>query len=95
MSSSQPVAATNSVSDIIQQVTTAWKTDVPLPSTTPFDASPDSRTTYLEAYRDGYRSGLTSLNVEFRLPASSDTARWRGWQDGAAAGSKVVSKKQS
>jgi len=93
MPSSQAVGATNSVSDIIQQVTTAWNADVPMPSTTPFDSSPDSRAAYLEAYRDGYRSGLTSLNVEFRVPPASDTVRWRGWQDGASAGSKAASRK--
>jgi hypothetical protein len=39
--------------------------EVPLPATTPFDATPNARAAYLESYRDGYRSGLVSFNVLF------------------------------
>ena len=89
-----PYVKNDTGSGVTQQITAAWNADVPMPPTTPFDSSPDKRAAYLEAYRDGYRSSLTSANVLFRMPAESDTVRARGWQDGASAGSKAMSKKQ-
>ena len=70
----------------VQQIDAARNTDVPIPSTTPFDSSPESRAAYLDAYRDGYRSALVSLNVLFHKPDVSDTVQTQGWQAGASAG---------
>jgi hypothetical protein len=62
---------------------------VPTPITTPFDASQPLRTEYLEAYRDGYRSGLTGMYLTFRKPTKgASPARTTGWQDGGDAGLK-------
>jgi hypothetical protein len=62
---------------------------VPTPVTTPFDASPQLRAEYLEAYQDGYRSGLMGMNIIFRKPPKgASTACTRGWQDGGDAGLK-------
>jgi hypothetical protein len=62
---------------------------IPLPLTTPFDNTPQLRTEYLEAYQDGYRSGLTGMYLTFRKPLAGDTtARIKGWQDGGEAGLK-------
>jgi hypothetical protein len=62
---------------------------VPMPVTTPFDATPRLRDEYLEAYRDGYRSGLTGMNIIFRKPpAGGPPARSAGWRDGGDAGLK-------
>ena len=68
------------------QLDAARNADVPLPSITPFDATPEARAAYLEAYRDGYRSGLVSFNVLFHQPEKTDTIRMPGWQAGASAG---------
>ena len=72
--------------DAMQQLDAARNADVPIPSTTPFDSTPEFRAAYLDAYRDGYRSGLVSLNVLFHKPDASDTVRTQGWQVGASAG---------
>jgi hypothetical protein len=62
---------------------------VALPATTPFDATPKLRAEYLEAYPDGYRSGLTGMNILFRKPSeTTQTVRAKGWRDGADAGLK-------
>ena len=67
----------------------ARNAQVPLPATTPFDDTPPLRTEYLEAYRDGYRSGLTGMYMTFRKPPNgASTARTKGWQDGGDAGLK-------
>lgn len=59
---------------------------VPLPDETPFDADPKARTAYLSAYQDGYRSGLTQLNIIFGKPpggfATYSNARMQGWDAG-------------
>ena len=71
------------------QLAAARVADVPLPTATPFDATPDARAAYLESYRDGYRSGLVSFNVLFGQPAESASfyaARTNGWRTGASAG---------
>src|SRR4051794_9606823 len=44
--------------DPMQQLAAARIAHVPLPATTPFDSAPDARAAYLDAYREGYRSGL-------------------------------------
>lgn len=63
--------------------------EVPTPVTTPFDATPKLRSEYLEAYQDGYRSGLTGMNIIFRKPpAGASAALRKGWQDGGDAGLK-------
>ena len=72
--------------DTMQQLDAAREADVPVPSVTPFDSNPEERVAYLDAYRDGYRSGLVSLNVLFHKPDASDTVRTQGWQAGASAG---------
>jgi hypothetical protein len=64
---------------------------VPLPSTTPFDTALEARSTYLEAYRDGYRSALfmitfTDLSPQPTNSASIAAARKQGWHDGVLAG---------
>ena len=63
---------------------------VPLPDATPFDSDKPAREAYLSAYQDGYRSGLTSLNVCYGRPASGytsySTERTQGWAAGAHAG---------
>ena len=62
---------------------------IPLPVTTPFDNTPPLRAEYLEAYQDGYRSGLTGMYLTFRKPpAEASTASIKGWQDGGDAGLK-------
>jgi hypothetical protein len=67
----------------------ARSAQVPTPATTPFDATPQQRTEYVNAYQDGYRSGLTGMSILFRKPSDTvQTARVRGWRDGADAGLK-------
>ncbi len=62
---------------------------VPTPATTPFDATPQLRAEYLAAYQDGYRSGLTGTNIQFRKPPDgAPETRITGWRDGSAAGLK-------
>jgi hypothetical protein len=62
---------------------------VPVPATTPFDGNPQLRTEYLDAYRDGYRSGMTGMNILFRKPPEGvPNPRTKGWRDGADAGLK-------
>ncbi len=70
----------------MQQLDAVRNADVPVPSVTPFDSKPEERIAYLDAYREGYRSGLASLNVLFHKPDASDTVRTQGWQAGASAG---------
>ena len=60
--------------------------EVPLPATTPFDSQPEARAAYLEAYCDGYHSGLASLNLLIRKPEMKDQVRSPGWRAGVAAG---------
>ena len=60
--------------------------EVPLPATTPFDSLPGARAAYLEAYCDGYHSGLTSLNMLIRKPDLKDQVRSQGWRAGVDAG---------
>jgi len=75
--------------DPVQELAAAKVAAVPLPATTPFDSLPGERAAYLEAYRDGYRSGLVSLNVLIGQPAVGDSfysARTNGWQTGVSAG---------
>jgi|SRR5690242_18573040 len=75
--------------DPAQELAAAKVAVVPLPATTPFDSLPSERAAYLEAYRDGYRSGLVSLNVLIGQPAVGDSyysARTNGWRSGVTAG---------
>src|SRR6185369_12824691 len=75
--------------DLSQKLAAARGAEVPLPATTPFDSSPNERAAYLEAYCDGYRSGLVSLNVLIGQPVvgtSYYSARTNGWQTGVSAG---------
>jgi len=67
----------------------AREAQVQTPASTPYDDSPQQRQVYLEAYADGYRSGLTGMNILFRKPNdAASTVRIRGWRDGADAGLK-------
>jgi hypothetical protein len=75
--------------DASQQLAAARIAEVPLPAATPFDSLPNERTAYLEAYRDGYRSGLVSLSILIGYPAIGDSfysVRTYGWHSGASAG---------
>ena len=75
--------------DPAQELAAARVAEVPLPATTPFDSLPDEQAAYLEAYCDGYRSSLVSLNVLIGQPAvgaSYYSARTNGWQAGVSAG---------
>jgi hypothetical protein len=81
----QPQASIN----ISEELAAARVAEVPLPTATPFDSSPTERAAYLEAYRDGYRSGLVSLNVLINEPAAGNTfysARTNGYFAGERAG---------
>lgn len=71
------------------QLAAARSADVPVPATTPFDATPEARAAYLESYCDGYRTGLVSFNILFGKPAASAShyaARTNGWHTGASDG---------
>jgi hypothetical protein len=74
--------------DSAARVAAGRAAQVPLPTTTPFDATPEARAAYLESYRDGYRSALTG--VEFGWPEDARApycdVRRNGWQDGHIAG---------
>jgi len=70
----------------VHQLEAARKAEVPLPASTPFDEAPNSRAAYLEAYRDGYRSGLVEYKVVFHPPDAGDAIRQAGWDAGNAAG---------
>jgi hypothetical protein len=72
--------------DPMRELRSAQQAEVPLPATTPFDSSPETRAAFLESYRYGYRSGLVSLNVQFQKPDESDPVRTLGWREGATAG---------
>jgi len=73
----------------------AYSAVIPLPETTLFDTDPRARTAYLSAYQDGYRSGLTELNMEFGRPRegfssySYVSARTQGWKAGSLAGFNI------
>ncbi len=83
---SEPPANVYAPSD---DLAAARSAPVPIPATTPFDATPQLRAEYLAAYQDGYRSGLTGMNIQFRKPPDgASDARITGWRDGAAAGLK-------
>jgi hypothetical protein len=78
--------------DSTEHLAAARIADVPLPATTPFDATPAARAAYLDSYRDGYRSGLVSFSILFGQPAVSASyyvARTNGWYTGASAGFDV------
>jgi len=81
--------------DPLQELAAARIAEVPLPAATPCDSSSYARAAYLEAYRDGYRSGLVPLNVLIGSPAIGDnyySARTNGWAAGASAGLSAYSK---
>ena len=84
--SPQPISS----DDSMQRLAAARVAEVPLPATTPFDSESAARAAYLDAYKDGYRSGLVSLNVLFQAPDEKDVIRTRGWFDGARAGMNTV-----
>jgi hypothetical protein len=70
-------------------LTVARDATVPVPATTPFDGTPQLRAEYVAGYQDGYRSGLTGMNILFRKPSDTgQTPRARGWREGADAGLK-------
>jgi hypothetical protein len=68
----------------------AYSAVIPLPETTPFDSDSAARTAFLSAYQDGYRSGLTQLNILFGRPREGfvtySVARTQGWDAGEKAG---------
>lgn len=72
------------------QIASACSVVIPLPQATPFDADPAARTAFLSAYQDGYRSGLTQLNILFGRPREGfvtySVARTQGWDAGENAG---------
>jgi len=71
------------------ELAVARSAQVPTPATTPFDANPQLKTEYLDAYHDGYRSGLTGMNILFRKPPEGvPNPRTKGWRDGVDAGLK-------
>ena len=60
------------------------RVEVPLPATTPFDASPEDRAAYLDGYREGYASARSGNFIHrtydrnfYDLPP-----RLQGWQVG-------------
>ena len=61
--------------------------EVPLPETTPYDADVEARRAYLDYYRDGYRSGLTGIEITCCLEECPQRrARVAGWYAGQSAG---------
>jgi len=70
-----------------------------LPATTPFDFDAEARIAYLDAYRDGYCSGLTSLNISYHDPeifsdakVTLTTANPRGHKAGMMVSTLVFPK---
>ena len=60
---------------------------VPLPAATRFDSEPGARKTYLDAYRNGYRNGLTGIMVDCFLPLGQPNQPHEGgWSDGQLDG---------
>lgn len=60
----------------------ATVTEVPLPISTPYDYFGDGRTAYLEAYREGYQSGMPAFFNPYARVGVSDP-RSVGWHDGS------------
>lgn len=75
--------------DPAQELAAANVVEIPLPAPTPFDSFPSERAAYINAYRDGYRSGLVSVNVLIGWPAVGDrfySVRTNGWRASVSAG---------
>ncbi len=76
------------------RIEAALHAEVPMPSATPFDADPAARGAYLEAYRDGYRSGLLAFRSGHdggrylypRPDVTHHATRVAGWEAGDQAG---------
>ena len=66
-----------------------------LPDKTPFDAEPDARKRYLDAYTDGFRSGYTGrLSVHETTPQPLLTGELEGWSAGQWTGYRAHQKEE-
>jgi hypothetical protein len=61
--------------------------DIPVPERTPFDEDASARAKYLEAYRDGFATGVTGMIVTRCFIQSS--ALVHGYRDGEEAGARL------
>jgi len=62
-----------------------WQAEqVPLPSSTPFDANQMARSAYLEGFRDGFRAQQNKSNSVELVSGPFREARLAGFQAGAA-----------
>jgi hypothetical protein len=60
--------------------------DVPVPTSTPFDGNPKLRSAYLDGYRDGYTQGRSGALVLLSYEPGTLDARTRGFLAGNDAG---------